>query len=395
MGNWLIFLGANRLENKNISTRAAYNERRLLPLLIFTLPILIFGQTKNYKDEFGRKQGVHLEYSGRLQFERTYRNDTLNGFFREFTKDGITWTTGYFKNKLKDSLWLDFYEDRTVKKREYYKEGKKHGEFIYYFKNGRISYLATFNNDTLIGEAINYFSNGAIRSKGNRQNGLWTEFYENGNIKSKEEFLNEQLVGQRYYFSIDGDTLLPRLIKPKLVTNDTSIINNTNLKVYLLFNSYDSLNKLALPTYGYLYDYISVCKNDFLTIHVGGVNFKVIPTGLWIYEQIDTVCHEEIKVNGYSTNREVKELKVSYILEKKNFKSRLGNIQVDRQMMRCDDTGNNPVKISREGKTLLFKDIGNLLFFEFDSDNDGKKELYILNYFSCMRRLEIYKIDDQ
>ena len=51
---------------------------RLLTILIFvlTLPIFTFGQTKNYKDEFGKKQGVHidtLKYGGFL--ERTYQND--------------------------------------------------------------------------------------------------------------------------------------------------------------------------------------------------------------------------------------------------------------------------------------------------------------------------------
>jgi antitoxin component YwqK of YwqJK toxin-antitoxin module len=363
------------------------------------MPILTFGQTKNSKDELGRKQGVHSDYSGSWLFERTYRNDTLNGFFRQFTKDGTTWGTGYFKNGLKDSLWLDFYKDRTVEKREFYRNGRKDGEFIEYFKNGHVSSITTFRNDTIVGERINYYINGPVKSKGNPQNGIWIEYYQNGNIKSKQEFVNGNLAGQRLCFSLEGDTLLPRHLKPKLISNDTSIINNTDLKVYMLFDPYDSLNNII--DFGpSLFDNIPVCKNDFLTIHIGTINFLIKQTGLWVYEQIDTTCNINIKVNGYTTNRKEKELKngdydISYELEKKYFKSRLGKIEVERKQMQCDDTGRNPMKITKAGKTLLFKDIGNLLFFEFDSDNDWKNELYLLNYFSCEGHLEIYKIDDK
>lgn len=87
-------------------------------ILILSVPFITFGQTKNYKDDLGRKQGLHIEYSGSLLFERTYSNDTLNGFFREFTNDGRTLITGYFKNGLKDSIWFEFYKDKSVKKKE-------------------------------------------------------------------------------------------------------------------------------------------------------------------------------------------------------------------------------------------------------------------------------------
>ena len=373
---------------------------RNISFIILTFPIFAFGQTKNYEDELGRKQGVHDGYSGSWLFERTYKNDTLNGFFRQFTKDGTTWSTGYFKNGLKDSLWLEFYKDRTVKEREFYRAGKKHGEFIHYFENGHVSYVANFDNDTLVGEAINYYQSGSVKSKGNRQNGTWVEYYENGNVKSKQTFSNGKLSGQTLFFSIEGDTLLPRQIKPKLVVNDTSIINNTDLKVYLLFDPFDSLNRPIEFGPSLFGGYIPVCKNEFLTVHIGAINFLFKPGGLWAYEQIDTNCNQKIKLNGYTTNRKVKELKngdydISYELEKKYFNSRLGKIEVERKQMQCDDTGKNPVTITRNGKKLVFKDIGNLLFFEFDSDNDGKNELYLFNYFSCEGRLYIYKIDDK
>ncbi|UII19612.1 toxin-antitoxin system YwqK family antitoxin [Fulvivirga ligni] len=372
--------------------------QRNILFLILTIPIFVFGQTKTYKDELGRKQGVHDGYSGSWLFESTYRNDTLNGFFRQFTKDGKTWSTGYYKNGLRDSLWLQFYVDRTVKEREFYKAGKKYGESIHYSENGHISYVANFDNDTLVGEAISYYQSGAVKSKGNRHNGTWTEFYENGELKLKQNFRNGDLWGQTLSFSIEGDTLLPIQLKTKLIAKDTSIINNTDLKVYLLFDSYDSSNRSIELGESLFLGYIPVCENEYLTVHIGAINFQFKSSGLWVYEQIDTVCNQKIKVNGYTTNRKLKELKngeydISCVLEKKNFKSSLGKIEVERKQMQCDDTGRNPVTITRNKGKLIFKDIGNLIFFEFDTDNDGKNELYLLSYFTCQGHLEIYRIE--
>jgi antitoxin component YwqK of YwqJK toxin-antitoxin module len=368
-------------------------------ILILTVPIITFGQTKNYEDDLGRKQGLHIEYSGSLLFERTYSNDTLNGFFREFTNDGRILTTGYFKNGLKDSIWFEFYKDKSVKKKEIFKYGKKQGEFIHYYENGWISYKATFDNDLLVGDAINYFQNGTIKSIGNRKNGIWTEFYENGNLKSKQTFSNGCLLGQMLYLSNMGDTLLPRILNSKIAPKNKSIINKTDLKVYLLFDPNDSLN-YPIKFGSSLFDNIVVCKNDFLTIHIRAINFQFKPEGIWVYIQNDSTCYQKIIVNEFSTNQKVKELEngdyeLSYELEKKHFNSRIGKIEVERKKMQCNDTGNNPVKIFRNGKKLVFKDIGNLLLFEYDSDNDGNNELYLLNYYSCQGLLYIYKIDDK
>jgi hypothetical protein len=144
-----------------------------------------------------------------------------------------------------------------------------------------------------------------------------------------------------------------------------------------------------------LFSYISVCKNDLLKISIEAINFKVMTTGLWIYEEIDTICNQKLERYGFGTNRNIKGLTYkNNSFSKKCFNSRLGKIEVYQQLG-CDDTGRNPFKIIQNGKTLSFNIIGNLVFFEFDSDNDGKEELYILNYFICEGRLEIYKIDDK
>ena len=353
-------------------------------IFVFTIPIFTFGQT-NFKDELGKKQGLYIDTLkyGEI-YERTYKNDTLHGFYRKSTKNGTVLETGFYKNGLKDSLWVDFHKYGTlVKVTGYYKNGIKDSLWIETYMDGSWK--------------TGYYKNG-------NRDSLWLEFYENGNIKSKIEYANGgYFSGQRYYFSINGDTLFPRVIEPKLLPNimvatndetleeDTLIINNTDLKVYLLFDTKDSLNRFFCHGWADVY---GICLNDYLTICAIDINIKVSPVGIKIYDHA-IVCNKKLKVNGFGTNGHIKKLNYGDdSFSKKCFKSRLGEIEVYRKR-RCMDTGRNPIKITRNGKTLLFNDIGNLIFFEFDSDNDGKKELYILSYFSCEGRLECYKVDDK
>jgi hypothetical protein len=86
-------------------------------------------------------------------------------------------------------------------------------------------------------------------------------------------------------------------------------------------------------------------------------------------------------------------VEITFDLDKRYIQSNIGTIEVSSQELQCDDTGTNPFRITSNGNDIVFNQGGNLIFFEFDSNKDKKKELYILNYFSCMRRFELYKIE--
>ena len=99
-------------------------------------------------------------------------------------------------------------------------------------------------------------------------------------------------------------------------------------------------------------------------------------------------------------NRVVKELPngewdIKYVKEKVMHKTHLGVLTVDVQDSKCDDTGTNPISIDYKGQSLTIKNIDNLQFLEYDTDNDGKKELYILTYASCEGFLKIYKVEKE
>lgn len=197
------------------------------------------------------------------------------------------------------------------------------------------------------------------------------------------------------YYQGRAVTVKPYFVEQKII-QDTSIINTTDYKVYMLFDSRDTINDFFREP-DYLFNKIRICQNQFLTIHIGPVSFNIQQSGTEINMSNDTLCEKEVKIKEFECNRVVKEnkkgnIEVYYFLEKKYYKSHLGKIEVERKQMGCDDTGNNPIRLIYKNKYIYFKDIGNLIFFEFDTDNDKTNELFILNYFCCMGRLEIYKI---
>ncbi len=191
----------------------------------------------------------------------------------------------------------------------------------------------------------------------------------------------------------------PRFIKQSLIQNDTSIINNTDLKIYRLFDTRDSASGIRYFNYPLeMGTHICNNNNNNLTVNTGGVLFTIQREGLHIEQKKDTICKKEIKSTCFKTHRITTTLKsgdfyISYDTTKKYFATQIGKMKISPTSLGCDDTGRNPFKITRNGKSIYFKDIGNLTFFEYDIEKDGMKELYILNSFSCRGRLEIYKID--
>lgn len=202
-----------------------------------------------------------------------------------------------------------------------------------------------------------------------------------------------------------GNTkLLPsKFIEEKEVKNDPSIINNTDLKIYLLFNQ----NKENLLVGEELFGRPVIYKNkeDLLVIEYQyNTIFLIRPTGVEIKQtQKENNTQEanrlkEIKAKWYTTTLRVEELPnggLSRIHEdgKVSHKIQFGKLEVNRKREpQCDDTGTNPITIYRNDKKLEFTNIRNLGFFECDVD--GKNELFILDFVCCEGSLKIYKIKE-
>ncbi|SFU54014.1 hypothetical protein SAMN05216480_106142 [Pustulibacterium marinum] len=193
----------------------------------------------------------------------------------------------------------------------------------------------------------------------------------------------------------------PKTIAEMLIVNDTTIENHSKLKVYQVFDSQSQSRRLSEQLMGALFrSYIPLCIDNGYTALLSGYRLDFHPHKVVLDTYDDLSCKNKIEGISFTTNSEYTELEngeydVKYILEKRTFPSRFGTIEIEQQMMQCDDTGKNPLTLYVEGGNYIkFHKIGNISFFEEDFDKDGKKELLIFNYFSCKGILKVYKIDN-
>lgn len=188
------------------------------------------------------------------------------------------------------------------------------------------------------------------------------------------------------------------LKEQRLYVSDSFIVNTTELRIYTLFNSSDSSNK-NFRFKGELDGNVIICgSKKKAIIYAGGISFQLQANGVYIDTVKNTSCKKGIDFYSIRGSKRVKELdsgevEITFDLDVKHIKSQIGTIEVSPQELQCDDTGTNPFNIISEGKEIIFRQGGNLIFFESDSNHDQKKELYIVNYFSCMKRFEMYKVE--
>ncbi|WP_163217345.1 hypothetical protein [Bacteroides sp. 224] len=189
---------------------------------------------------------------------------------------------------------------------------------------------------------------------------------------------------------------------PELLVNDSDnfanavITNNTLLDVYCLFNNItDSLAPKIIGDHAN----IRVFEGNPLKIYIDESCLLVFPDRLEIKEKPTLLIEKKvIDTHVFTTNRSMQKLpdgtsKVNYDLGKKYFQTDVGTLELKRESGGCDDTGKNPFEIQHNGNSLMFTNIGNLCFFEYDLDKNGKKELFVLNYHICASYLALYKIE--
>lgn len=127
-----------------------------------------------------KTDGVHNEYypSGKVQYERNYKN----GF--------------------RDGLSKKFYEDGTLGSEAVYVAGKKQGILKEYYPNGTLSRITTYKDDLLNGMLIQYNRNGIIDHENMWKNGEPTS----ETRKSYKYYADKSLKYETFYNHVDGSS---------------------------------------------------------------------------------------------------------------------------------------------------------------------------------------------
>jgi antitoxin component YwqK of YwqJK toxin-antitoxin module len=217
--------------------------RALLSILILFLVFGLFSQV-NQIDSIGRKQGLwtrNWEHSKKTEYEGRFVDDIPIGQFRYYYPDGqvrsiiehvnsraafVTFyfeneevmSEGFYKDRLRDSLWLNYDRSGLTLSAERFKKNKLNGKrVVFYLRNQlergelRILNETNFVDSLKQGDFACYFSSGALQERGqylnDLKNGKWQLYDSNGGIESERTYKNGKLHGWVKVFDNSGSLL--------------------------------------------------------------------------------------------------------------------------------------------------------------------------------------------
>jgi len=163
----------------------------------------------NRVDRNGAKQSVWKEFypNGKLKTEKTYRDDMLDGLYKEFNKKGNLILV--LKYKGGQVVADDVTEEESIEIRDEY-DGQNRlvrsgpfrknimiGIHRVYNPAGEVIESRTYNND---GEVI---ANGIVDEEGKKQ-GAWKDFYPDGKLKTNGQYKNNYRTGKWKFLRRNG-----------------------------------------------------------------------------------------------------------------------------------------------------------------------------------------------
>lgn len=179
---------------------------RVTAIVTYSKNFIVSNEQINRTDKDGLKQGVWKDYfpNKRLKTEKRFKNDKLNGYLKQYNRQGKLESATLYLNGEEQSdenniadfdINTTYYSDGTPKSTSVYnKAGKRDGVSTFYNKDGSISSTEIYKNGYLLRKGI-------IDENGFYQ-GPWEEYYLNGKIKSKGTYKDGKKYGKwEYYFT--------------------------------------------------------------------------------------------------------------------------------------------------------------------------------------------------
>lgn len=149
----------------------------------------LFQELQTYHK--GKKNGIHIKIDRRGYFilEENFKNDSLDGFSKHYSRGSIPKSIISYKNGKIDGKKIIYYENKANKIMEetYYKNGLKNGSSRWFDEDGRVMAKYNYNNNAFEGEQITYHPNNSVMTKQSFKNnlpiGTYYEYFDNGKIK--------------------------------------------------------------------------------------------------------------------------------------------------------------------------------------------------------------------
>jgi antitoxin component YwqK of YwqJK toxin-antitoxin module len=204
-GEWKDFYPNGRLKTEKTyvddNLHGYYKEYDLRGILVLTMLYENGAIVKSrVEDEPDIEDVKKYDQDGKLIYSGPYRNTVPVGVHREFGKDGKV-TNAFVYNdvglKVSEGI-VDEAGNHTGKWKDFYPDGKVLAEGQY--TDNRRTGLWKFYNAAQKTEQTGSYNNG-------RPDGVWKWYYENGTILREEEYFQGQRDGMYTEYSIDGQVI--------------------------------------------------------------------------------------------------------------------------------------------------------------------------------------------
>lgn len=178
----------------------------LITLLEYNNDFLVSRERINRLDSKGLKQGEWKEFypNGRIKTEKTYVDDNLHGYYKEYDNRGILVLTMLYENgAIVKSRVEDEPDIETVNKYD------QDGKLIFsgpYRRNVPVGIHREFGKDGKVINALIYNDNGIKISEGivdeaGNHNGKWKDFYPDGKILAEGQYTDNRRTGQWKFYN--------------------------------------------------------------------------------------------------------------------------------------------------------------------------------------------------
>jgi antitoxin component YwqK of YwqJK toxin-antitoxin module len=181
-------------------------EGNIITLLEYSNDFLVSRERINRTDNKGLKQGEWKEFypNGRIKTERTFKDDLMNGYFKQYDLTGKLILTMLYENGSIVNSKVDDQADIQIVNRH-----DQDGKLIYsgpYRNNIPVGVHREYNKDGKISNALMYndlgikISEGIVDESG-KFNGRWKDYFPNGNLQAEGQYTDSRRTGTWKFYN--------------------------------------------------------------------------------------------------------------------------------------------------------------------------------------------------
>jgi antitoxin component YwqK of YwqJK toxin-antitoxin module len=186
-------------------------EGNVISLFEYNNDFLVSRQRINRSDTRGLKQGEWIEFypNGSKKSEKTFKDDLLHGYYKEYDTRGILVMTMLYDNGSLVESNVEDQPDIEIVNR--YDEANK---LIYsgpYRNNIPVGVHREYGSDGKIINSFHYNDNGLLQSEGiideaGNRNGKWKDLYPDGSVMAEGAYTDNRRTGLWKFYTPSGKT---------------------------------------------------------------------------------------------------------------------------------------------------------------------------------------------